>query len=68
MQVRCTKCHMPISLSKDVVYAALDITIDEDLSHYDIRCPHCRKTNRVSVEQLKHAAPGYQRERDEEAE
>ena len=68
MQVRCTKCNMPITLSKDAIYAALDVAIDEDLSHYDVRCPHCRKTNRISVEQLKHAAPGYQRERDEEAE
>lgn len=68
MQVRCTKCHMPITLSKDAIYAALDLCIDEDLSHYDIRCPHCRKTNRVSVEQLEHAAPGYQRERADGAE
>ena len=68
MQVRCTKCNMPISLGKEAIYSALDVSIDEDLSHYDIRCPHCRKTNRVSVEQLKHAAPGYQRERDEESE
>jgi len=52
MQVRCTKCHMPIALRKDAIYAALDLTTDEDLNHYDIRCPHCRKTNRVSVEQL----------------
>ena len=67
MQVRCFKCHMPIALSQDALYAALDITTDENLHHYDVRCPRCRKTNRVSVDQLKHAAPGWQRDREQES-
>ena len=68
MQVRCYKCQMPIALSKDTIYAALDYTTDEDLSHYDVRCPRCRKTNRVSIKQLKQAAPGWKRDREEKAE
>lgn len=68
MQIRCFKCHMPIALSQDAIYAALDWVTDEDLQHYDVRCPRCRKTNRASVDQLKRAAPGWRREREEETE
>ena len=67
MQVRCFSCQMPIALSQDVLYAALDQIADENLSHYDVRCPRCRKTNRVSADQIKKAAPGWQRERQEPA-
>jgi hypothetical protein len=58
---------MPIALSQDVLYAALDQITDENLSHYDVRCPRCRKTNRVSADQIRKAAPGWQRERQESA-
>jgi hypothetical protein len=67
MQVRCLSCQMPIALSQDVLYAALDQITDENLSHYDVRCPRCRKTNRVSADQIRKAAPGWQRERQESA-
>ena len=65
MLFRCFKWHMTIGLSLEVVDTALDITTDENLHHYDVRCPRCRKTNRVSVDQLIRAAPGWKRERDE---
>ncbi|HEY61134.1 MAG TPA: hypothetical protein G4N95_00635 [Anaerolineae bacterium] len=68
MQIRCYHCHMPISISKDVVYAALDTLSEGDLQHYDIRCPKCRKINRVSKEQLHHAAPNWKKEREEKSE
>jgi len=59
---------MPIALSQDAIFVALDLTTDATLNHYAVRCPRCRKTNRVSVDQLKRAAPGWQRDRQEEAE
>ena len=65
MQIRCFKCQMPIDLSKDFVYAALDVVTDEDLTYYDVRCPKCRKTNRVSKQQLLHAAPAWTRDRED---
>ena len=65
MQIRCFKCHMPIALSRDLIYAALDEVTDQGLNHYDVRCPKCRKTNRVSREQLQRAAPNWERERTE---
>ena len=64
MQFRCFKCNMPIAMSKDAILAALDYVTDEELNHYDIRCPRCRKVNRVSVKQLHQAAPNWERERE----
>jgi phage FluMu protein Com len=65
MQIRCFKCQMPIALSRDVIYAALDEVTDQDLTHYDVRCPKCRKTNRISRQQLLQAAPYWKRDREE---
>jgi len=64
MQFRCFKCNMPIAMSRDAIYAALDYVTDEELTHYDIRCPRCRKVNRVSVKQLHQSAPNWERERE----
>jgi phage FluMu protein Com len=63
MQIRCFKCQMPIPLTRDFIFSALDTVMDEGLTRYDIRCPKCRKTNRVSKKQLLHAAPTWKRER-----
>jgi hypothetical protein len=50
---------MPISIGREMVHQALEIVHEDDLVHYDFRCPKCKKTNRVSKEQLLHAAPGW---------
>ncbi|MBU0510119.1 MAG: hypothetical protein KJ638_00255 [Chloroflexi bacterium] len=65
MQISCFKCHMPIAMSKDAIYAALDVIMDENLNRYDVHCPKCRKVNRVSRKQLLRAAPHWKRDRDE---
>ncbi len=57
MQIRCFKCQMPIALGRDVVAEALELVKKENLAHYDVRCPKCRKTNRVSKKQLSRMAP-----------
>ena len=57
MQIRCFKCHMPISLGREAVSDAM-VTVEKDnLSHYDVRCPKCRTTNRVSRKQIERAMP-----------
>ena len=66
MQIRCFKCQMPIALSRDAIYAALDTVTDENLTHYDVRCPKCRKTNRVSIKQLRRSAPTWTRDREDD--
>ncbi len=60
MQIRCYSCKMPISISRANVESALNILHEEDLVHYDFRCPKCRKANRVSKDQLLHAAPTWE--------
>jgi len=68
MQLRCFKCQMPIMLSRDAILSALDHLHDEDTNRYDVRCPKCRKVNRIPIEQLQHAAPNWTRNREESAE
>jgi len=60
MQIRCYSCKMPITIGRASVEQALQIIHDDDLVHFDFRCPKCKKTNRVSKEQLLHAAPGWE--------
>lgn len=48
---------MPIALGRDVVTEALEVMEKEGLTRYDVRCPKCRKTNRVSKKQLVRLAP-----------
>jgi len=65
MQLRCYNCHRPFSLSKDTIYAALDKVAAENLTHYDVPCPHCRRVNRVSPKELRRAAPNWEESTDE---
>ncbi len=65
MQVRCFKCQFPITMTRDELYAALDEVHDNKLTRYDVRCPKCRKTNRVGKKQLRQLAPLWRRDREE---
>jgi len=60
MQIRCTNCHKPFAIGKETVNAALDAIHAEGLNHYNAQCPHCRRMNRLSSEELKRAAPDWQ--------
>lgn len=60
MQIRCTFCKMPITISRTVVEQSLNIMHEEELVHFDFRCPKCKKATRVSQEQLLHAAPNWE--------
>jgi hypothetical protein len=59
MQLRCYQCHTPFAINKDTVRVALDMLHEEGLSHYNAQCPRCRRANRVSIDQLKRAAPDW---------
>lgn len=67
MQIRCHQCHRPFALGKATVHAALGSITERDLSHYNANCPHCRRANRISKEELLRAAPGwtYEESRDQ---
>jgi phage FluMu protein Com len=59
MQIRCSQCHKPFALGKEGVNTALETITAEDLSYYTISCPHCRRSNKVTREELLRAAPGW---------
>jgi len=59
MQIRCYHCHRPFALNKETILAALDLITAENLSHYNAYCPHCRRANRVSRDELHRAAPAW---------
>ena len=59
MQLRCANCHKPFALNKDEVNLALDTIYTEGLGHYNAYCPHCRRANRVSQQELQRSAPDW---------
>lgn len=59
MQIRCNRCNRPFAISKEVVHQALDTMESEDLHHFNVGCPHCRRKNRISRDELLHAAPDW---------
>ncbi|MCC7129219.1 MAG: hypothetical protein B6D39_05900 [Anaerolineae bacterium UTCFX2] len=59
MQIRCYNCHKPFAIGKQETHTALDMMVAQNLSHYDAQCPHCRRINRVSRQELERAAPGW---------
>jgi outer membrane biosynthesis protein TonB len=50
---------MPITVSRHMVNQALNIIQEDDLVHFDFRCPKCKKANHVSKKQLHHASPAW---------
>jgi hypothetical protein len=59
MQIRCSNCHKPFALSREAVHVALDTVTAENLSHFNAYCPHCRRANRISRQELLRAAPDW---------
>jgi phage FluMu protein Com len=68
MQLRCFNCHKPFALNKDTVHAALTAIHEGGMSHFDAVCPHCRRVNHVSRDELLHAAPEWNAPKKEKSE
>ena len=68
MQIRCKNCRMPFSIGREIVDQALNTMQDENLVHFDFRCPNCKKNNKVSQRQLLRAAPGWEYKATDKAE
>ncbi len=66
MQIRCYHCHKPFALSKETVHSALEMIAADNLNHYNAYCPHCRRANRVSPDELHRAAPAWKPESEEQ--
>lgn len=59
MQLRCQQCHRPFALGKEAVLYALDMMHKQEMHHYNAQCPHCRRVNRLSQDELLRAAPDW---------
>ena len=59
MQIRCYNCHKPFAISKDEVNIALGVINEQNQHHYNAFCPHCRRANRISRDELMRAAPDW---------
>lgn len=57
MQIRCYRCGWNVHIKKDEAQFALEALKESGQAHYNVRCPKCRNTNRVSVEQLVRIVP-----------
>jgi phage FluMu protein Com len=63
MQIRCNQCHRPFALGREMIHEALDVMAEDNLNHYNVQCPHCRKTNKVTQVELARAAPDWKQEK-----
>jgi hypothetical protein len=57
MQLRCYRCGWSFAINKDEIAFALAALEGSQGNHYDVRCPRCRHSNRVALEQLRRSAP-----------
>ena len=60
MQRHCYHCHKPFAMNKEAIHAALDTITSEGMNHFNVFCPHCRRANRISREELLRSAPDWQ--------
>ena len=60
MNLRCMYCQTMFGVSRDVMLVGLQTMEAENLTHYDIYCPKCRRANRVERRKLELANPNWQ--------
>jgi phage FluMu protein Com len=60
MNLRCTYCQTPFAIGRLEKLAAIQKMQAEDLHHYDVFCPRCRRANSVSRQRLEIFTPGWQ--------
>jgi len=52
-------CQTMFGVSRDVMLVGLQTMEAENLKHYDIHCPKCRRANRVERRKLEMANPNW---------
>ncbi|GMR11185.1 MAG: hypothetical protein BMS9Abin28_2012 [Anaerolineae bacterium] len=57
MQIRCYRCGWSFAIKQEEAAFALEALEKTGGTHYDSSCPRCRHSNRISLEQLRKAAP-----------
>jgi hypothetical protein len=59
MNVRCSFCQMPYTLSRTETLAALQKMDAEKLNHYDAHCPRCRRATPIPRARLEMLNPNW---------
>jgi ABC-type uncharacterized transport system involved in gliding motility auxiliary subunit len=59
MNLRCIYCQTPFTLGRMEKLAAIQKLLAEEMHHYDVFCPRCRRANTVSIERLQIFTPGW---------
>lgn len=59
MNIRCTFCQTPFTLSRVAMLDALQEVDSQNLSHYDFHCPRCRRANPIPRKRLEMAMPKW---------
>ena len=57
MQIRCYRCNWSFAIKQDEIRFILEALEESGGSHYDARCPKCRRTTKIPIEQLRRAVP-----------
>lgn len=57
MNIRCYRCGWSFSMSRDAISLAVTHAQTTKAKYHVEHCPKCRQANKVSVDQLRRAAP-----------
>ena len=62
MNIRCSFCQTPYTLSRVAMLDALQEVDAQKLSHYDAHCPRCRRATPIPRQRLEMAMPNWREE------
>ena len=62
MNLRCSFCQTPYTLSRIEMVDALQEMDAQNLNHYDAHCPRCRRASAIPRQRLEAAMPNWKDE------
>ena len=62
MNIRCSFCQTPYTLSRVAMLEALQEVASGNLTHCDAHCPRCRRATRIPRQKLEMAMPNWKEE------
>lgn len=62
MNIRCSFCQTPYTLSRVALLDALQEVDAQNLTHYDAHCPRCRRATPIPRQKLEMAMPNWRDE------
>ena len=62
MNIRCSFCQTPYTLSRVAMLDALQEVDAHNLTHYDAHCPRCRRATQIPRQRLEMGMPNWREE------